>query len=236
MFRRGTSVSDFQGGGGGGGGGSKNRTATGSSISPNTSSMAGSDTNGSAHESIAGSSATEANPSSLGNAMPQGLVTIASVTIASVTRAAPNVSSCAALPEKGKSKDGMCQSDMVLVIVNDVTAEEMTCCPVGMNVLTSNPAERHFIRTKCENDEVATGISRPNFYCSKINTTYLKLSVESSSLFVTPQSGLTQEEKNIASSYNRSDTCICPKGSIVVGPHELTDNTCAEKCVQIQKK
>lgn len=107
---------------------------------------------------------------------------------------------------------------------------------MGNNVLSSIAAEKHILRSRCGDNEVATGVDRPKFHCTKINTTYLKLSSETQVVYATSTNGLTKAERNIASVYNENDACICKNGSVVVGPHTNTNNQCAEKCVQILKK
>lgn len=152
--------------------------------------------------------------------------------------AAPNYTTCAALPAAGKRGYGQCDADKVVVIVNDGTAQEMTCCPVGANVLSTAAAERHVLRTgTCQADEVATGMQDPNtpgVYCTKINARYLKLSAPITSRYV--NGNVPGVLGQIASSYNVSDTCICDEGTVVIGGHTPRDNRCEEKCVRIEKR
>lgn len=106
---------------------------------------------------------------------------------------------------------------LVVVIVNDGKAQEMTCCPVGQNVLSSVAAEHHVVRTGlCLADEVATGMkdpATPTVLCTKINSAYLKLSAATQAKYVTGK--LPGVIGQIAASYNVNDTCLCEEGSAV---------------------
>jgi hypothetical protein len=152
--------------------------------------------------------------------------------------APPKYADCVKLPNAGKRGYGKCAADQVVVIINDGKAQEMTCCPIGANVLSSVGTERDVLRTGfCGADEVATGMenpSTPGVFCSKINATYLKLSSRIPSVYTTRS--MPGDLGIIANSYNNNDTCICPEGSIMVGGHTPADNRCTDQCVRIEKK
>jgi hypothetical protein len=134
---------------------------------------------------------------------------------------------CASLPSAGKRGYGKCEANAVVVIVNDGKAQEMTCCPLGgKNVLSAKDSDLHIQRSgTCQANEVLTGMADPHTpsgYCSKINDKYLKLSAPIPSKYVTGNvPGIMGQ---IAKSYNVSDTCICPEGTIAIGGHTPQDN------------
>lgn len=166
---------------------------------------------------------------------PEGLIEIDEGT--KVIRA--DYTACAALPAAGKQGYGKCADNSVVVIINDGKAQEQTCCPLGgKNILSSKESERHVLRTgSCQADEVLTGMQSAtgnSGYCSKINTKYLKLSASVPSQYVKGNApGVLGQ---IAKSYNVSDTCICPEGTVALLGHTASDNQCAEKCVKIEEK
>jgi hypothetical protein len=166
---------------------------------------------------------------------PDGLIEIDDGT--KVIRA--DYTACAALPAAGKQGYGKCADNSVVVIINDGKAQEQTCCPLGgKNILSSKESERHVLRTgSCQSDEVLTGMQSAtgnSGYCSKINTKYLKLSPSVPSQYVKGNApGVLGQ---IAKSYNVSDTCICPEGTVALLGHTASDNQCAEKCVKIEEK
>jgi hypothetical protein len=156
----------------------------------------------------------------------------------SVPIAPPDYAGCTALPSYGKRGYGQCSNGQVVVIVNDGDAQEMTCCPVGANVLSTVPAEQQLLRTGfCLPDEVATGMADPTapaIFCTKINTAYLKLGTPTTARYVDHDlPGLLGQ---IASSYHNNDTCICDEGSVVTGGHIGKNDVCTDRCVRIEKK
>lgn len=149
----------------------------------------------------------------------------------------PDYAGCAALPTSGKRGYGMCGADEAVVIVNDGRSQEMTCCPIGKNVLSALPAEQHVSRTGlCLADEVATGMTNPNggTLCTKINTQFLKLSAQVNAQYV--NGNVPGVLGQIAKAYNVSDACICPEGTVVVGGHTSRDNQCSDKCARIERR
>ncbi len=146
---------------------------------------------------------------------------------------------CIALPAAGKRGYGKCEDNLVVVIVNDGKAKEMTCCPLGgKNILSSKREDLHIQRTgTCQANEVLTGMldpHAPSGFCSKINDKYLKLSSPVPSQYVKGNAPGVMGQ--IAKSYNVSDTCICPEGTISIGGHTSQDNKCSERCVEIEAK
>lgn len=146
---------------------------------------------------------------------------------------------CAALPAAGKQGYGKCAENSVVVIINDGKAQEQTCCPLGgKNILSDKESERHVRRTgSCLSDEVLTGMESAtgnSGFCSKINTEYLKLSPPVASQYV--KDNAPGALGQIAKSYNSSDTCICPEGTVALLGHTAADNQCAETCVKIEEK
>lgn len=147
----------------------------------------------------------------------------------------PDYTLCAALPTKGYAALGACEKDQVLVIINDGKAAGRSCCPVGKNILSAVPAEVNQARQGvCLADEVATGLSAMTApMCTKINPA------------LTLQAGppATYGKKNtagklgpIAATYHNSDCCACPEGSVMIGGHSTSDNSCSDQCVTIIKK
>ena len=150
----------------------------------------------------------------------------------------PDYTSCMQLPKNGKRGYGQCGDNEVVVIVNDGQAKEMTCCPLASPIILSQkPDERYITRSgRCQTNEVLTGMvsAQGTGYCTKINTSLVKLSTSVPSVYATGQfAGILGE---IARSYNVSDTCICPEATVAIGGHTPQDNTCTEQCVRIQKK
>jgi hypothetical protein len=150
----------------------------------------------------------------------------------------PNLTQCAELPLAGKTADGKCGANSVVVIVDDGSSASggMTCCPIGSNTLSAKPEEKHIVRTQCAANEVATGISRPSFFCTKINTDFFVLEPPTSSILLNNQTSITALERSIASSYDNLDACVCRTPSVVIGPHSQQNDTCAEKCAVIKRK
>jgi len=150
----------------------------------------------------------------------------------------PDYTNCLQLPRNGKRNYGQCADNEVVVIVNDGQAKEMTCCPLSSPIILSQKAdEKHVVRSgRCQSNEVLTGMlsAQGSGYCTKINTALLTLSAPVPSVYATGTfPGILGE---IARSYNVSDTCICPEGTVAIGGHTPQDNTCTEQCVRIQKK
>ncbi len=145
---------------------------------------------------------------------------------------------CASLPENGKRGTGQCNANEVIVIVNDGTAGEMTCCPVGANVFSTEASERNIRRVgKCGQDEVATGIedlSKSIVICTKVDTRFLKTEFRATSIYA--KSGSTGNLGTLAKAYNIGDCCVCPEGSVFAGNHTSSDNKCTDECVAIVKK
>jgi hypothetical protein len=151
----------------------------------------------------------------------------------------PNYTACAALPQAGKRGYGKCDANQVVVIVNDGEAQEMTCCPVvAQNILSTKPDEVQIQRTGvCQANEVCTGMIDPHdpgIYCTKINTQFMQLSTPIASTYV--QGNAPGVLGQIAATYNVSDTCICPEGTVAIGGHTASDNRCAEQCVRLERK
>ena len=145
--------------------------------------------------------------------------------------------SCLQLPKSGKRGYGLCGDNEVVVIVNDGAAREMTCCPLAsQSILSAIQNEKHVARPGiCQADEVLTGMQQ-NYgsYCTKINTSLVKLSAPINSTFVTKSFGGLLGQ--IAESYNVKDTCVCAEGYVAIGGHTTQDNRCTEQCVKIEKK
>lgn len=150
----------------------------------------------------------------------------------------PNLTQCAVLPLAGKTSDGTCAANSVVVIVDDGgnLSGGMTCCPIGQNVLSTKLEEQNVLRTQCLTDEVATGVSRPSVLCTKINTNFFKLEPPTSSILLNSQTSISELERAIAASYDQFDACVCRTPSVVIGPHSAQNDTCAEKCVVIKRK
>jgi|688.fasta_scaffold385859_2 hypothetical protein len=149
----------------------------------------------------------------------------------------PNLTTCAQLPLAGKITDGRCEANSVVVIVDDGSSSSggLTCCPIGNNVLSAKPEEQHVSRNECGANEVATGISRPSIFCTKINTDLFKLEAPTSSILLNPLTSITALEQSIAASYANFDACVCRAPSVVIGPHSQDNDTCAEKCSVITR-
>lgn len=150
----------------------------------------------------------------------------------------PDYTSCLQLPKSGKRGYGQCGANEVVVIVNDGGAREMTCCPLASPIILSQKADERYITRsgRCQSNEVLTGMvsEQGTGYCTKINTSLVKLTTPVPSIYVTGQFPGVMGE--IARSYNISDTCICPEGTVAIGGHTPQDNTCNEQCVKIEKK
>lgn len=153
-------------------------------------------------------------------------------------RAKPDYAACSALPLAGLRSYGECGEGQGVVVVNDGLTPQMTCCPLGKDVLSSEAAKRHQPRTgKCQDGEVLTGMHDAKSgtgLCTALNSKLkiksLKPSIYSKGVLVALEMAL------IAASYNASDTCICPVGSIAVGGHSASDNVCTEQCAEIGPK
>lgn len=150
----------------------------------------------------------------------------------------PNLTQCAELPSAGKTRDGQCGANSVVVIVDDGESSSggMTCCPIGQNVLSTKLEEQNVLRTQCLTDEVATGVSRPSVLCTKINTNFFKLEPPTSSILLNSQTSISELERAIAASYDQFDACVCRTPSIVIGPHSQQNDVCAEKCAVLKRK
>jgi hypothetical protein len=150
----------------------------------------------------------------------------------------PDYAKCAALPTLGKRGYGTCGFQEVLVIVNDGDKQEMTCCPIGPDVLSTTPGEQNLLRTGgCLVDEVGTGMqspSTPAIYCTKLNVALFQTAPSAPAMYVTKH--LPGALGVIADAYNDNDTCVCPDGSVVFGNHTPKDNVCTDQCVLIQKR
>lgn len=150
----------------------------------------------------------------------------------------PNLTQCAVLPLAGKTSDGTCAANSVVVIVDDGgnLSGGMTCCPIGQNVLSAKVEEQNVLRTQCLTDEVATGVSRPNVLCTKINTNFFKLEPPTSSILLNSQTSISELERAIAASDDQFDACVCRAPSIVIGPHSQQNDVCTEKCAVLRRK
>jgi hypothetical protein len=150
--------------------------------------------------------------------------------------AAPDYAKCAALPKAGYAATGQCGANEVMVIINDGIANGRSCCPVGLNVLSSVPAEMYQPRPgSCGPDEVSTGIqSMTTPFCTKINAQFLKLESAGRSTYGTM--GSSSLLSQIAAGYNLGDCCACPDGSVMTGNHSAADNQCTDTCAKIVKK
>jgi len=145
---------------------------------------------------------------------------------------------CGALPASGKRGVGQCNSDEVVVIVNDGTHQEMTCCPISANVISQDVSEQNLRRQgKCGPDEVATGVeslATSTLFCSKVDTRFFKTEVRGSSIYAKNTS--VGHLGTLARAYNQGDCCVCPEGTIVTGNHSPGDNRCTDECVAIVVK
>lgn len=153
-------------------------------------------------------------------------------------RAKPDYAACSALPLAGLRNYGECGDGQGVVVVNDGLTPQMTCCPLGKDVLSGEAAKRHQPRTgQCLNGEVLTGMHDAKSgtgLCTALNPKLtikgLKPSIYSKGVVISLEMAL------IAASYNASDTCICPVGTIAVGGHSASDNVCTEQCAEIGAK
>ena len=149
-----------------------------------------------------------------------------------------NYNTCATRPENGRRSTGKCNANEVIVIVNDGTAGEMTCCPVGTDVLSAVEAEQNIRKQgKCGPDEVATGVEdlrNSVVLCTKVNTQFLKTEPRASAVYA--KSGTPGILGTLAQAYNIGDCCVCGEGSVFIGNHTSSDNTCSDECVAIVKK
>jgi hypothetical protein len=159
-----------------------------------------------------------------------------------VMSASPDLGKCASIAGQGKVNYGQqprCNDGSVLVVVNDGTAKEQTCCPLpGGNIFSKDSAELYVQRSgRCGPDEVGVGMIDPessSLYCSKINTQYLSLSAPQAAIYAARSSaGISDALRVLAGSYNNRDTCVCPDGFILIGGHSPQDNICTDQCVQI---
>ena len=150
----------------------------------------------------------------------------------------PNLTTCGQLPLAGKTIDGRCEANSVVVIVDDGASSSggMTCCPIANNVLSAKLEDQHVARDQCAANEVATGVSRPRILCTKINTDLFKLEAPTSSILLNSLTSITTLERSIAASYANFDACVCRAPSVVIGPHSQANDTCAEKCAVITRK
>lgn len=145
----------------------------------------------------------------------------------------PNLTKCALLPSAGKISDGKCAADSVVVIVDAGATGGLTCCPIGGNVLSAKSEEQHVVRDECAANEAATGVSRPSIFCTKINTDLFKLEAPTSSILLNSDTSITNLERSIAASYDSFDACVCRVPSVVIGPHNRANDTCANRWVHI---
>jgi hypothetical protein len=159
-----------------------------------------------------------------------------------VLSAFPDLGKCASIAGQGKVNYGQqqrCQDGSVLVVVNDGTAKEQTCCPLpGTNIFSKNSSELYVQRTgRCGPDEVGVGMIDPessSLFCSKINSEHLSLSSPQAAIYAArSSSGISDALRVLAGSYNNRDTCVCPDGFILIGGHSPQDNICTDQCVQI---
>lgn len=166
---------------------------------------------------------------------PTGLISTGNVRFAP-----PDYATCANLPEQGKRKYGACGDGEALVVVNDGEGQEMTCCPLtGANLFSASAEERHQKRTPtCGPGEIATGMEStagPVILCSKIDTRFLKLGTPQPSIYVSLLTqGLSDAVRSIVASYHLADMCLCPEGTVMIGGHTPSDNSCSDQCVRIE--
>lgn len=152
---------------------------------------------------------------------------------------AADYKSCASLPAAGKQPYGKCGDNEAVVIVNDGSTQEMTCCPLtGQIALTTDESQMHMERKgACLEDEILTGMldsKSGTGYCTKINTDSFRLSKPVPSQYISGK--LLGVMGTIAQSYNWGDTCVCPEGTVAIGGHSPQDNFCGEQCVEIEFK
>ena len=154
----------------------------------------------------------------------------------------PNYGACASLPGAGKMKyPARCGDNQVVVIINDGSAQEMSCCPLnGTSIFSPNPAELFQERAgRCQVDEVGVGMissSDGRIYCSKLNVQFLKLGPPQKAQYVSLTSNISPEIRAIAQSYNVLDMCACTLGTILLGGHTATDNVCTDDCAAVQPR
>jgi hypothetical protein len=157
-----------------------------------------------------------------------------------------DVGKCINLPSRGLVDYGsspQCAANSVVMMINDGSSKEMTCCPLaGKQVLSINPSELNQRRNvKCDADEVATGMidsAGPVLLCSKVDTRFFKVSLDTKVAAYARRNmdSLSVEMRSLVEQYNVNDTCICPENYIVLGNHTLRDNQCEDRCGQIVKK
>jgi hypothetical protein len=152
----------------------------------------------------------------------------------------PDYKGCLNLTTTGKQSFGTkCGANQAVVIVDDGSNGDMTCCPLSSNkILSIKAEEKHVSRNgRCFADELLTGMGTSSSgisYCSKINTDLFKLSaILASSL---TQATIGGDLGRIADTYAERDACICPEGTVSIGEHSSLNNVCTEKCVRIEKK
>jgi hypothetical protein len=150
---------------------------------------------------------------------------------------------CATLPAGGKSGYRQCPLNSAVVIVNDGKKAELSCCPVAdPSFFSTIPTEQNIVRNgMCGSssgvfDEVLTGMidTSPRLFCTKIDTTRFLLSSPVPAIYSVGT--MAGDLGPIAASYNNGDTCVCPAGTLAIGGHTKSDNTCGEQCVQVVKK
>ena len=147
---------------------------------------------------------------------------------------------CSASPEAGKRGYGRCHADEALVIVNDGTAQEITCCPFkSKGILSPNPAELNIARQgSCQQGEVATGLTASNgaYLCSKVNPTLYDTGTPVKATYANDDDDLSETLRKIAAAYNVNDTCVCPENTFMFGGKVSRDNVCEDMCVPIKRK
>jgi hypothetical protein len=157
-----------------------------------------------------------------------------------------DVGKCVNLPSRGLVNYGsspQCAANSVVMLINDGSSKEMTCCPLaGKQVLSTKPSEINQRRNvRCDADEVATGMvdsAGPVLLCSKVDTRFFKVSPATKVAIYARRNtdSLTAEMRSLVEQYNVNDTCICPENYMVLGNHTLKDNQCEDRCGQIVKK
>lgn len=152
----------------------------------------------------------------------------------------PDLTSCAALPQAGKINYGTtnkCADNWAVVVVNDGTTREMTCCPLkSKNILSTVPAEKQVQRnTSCAPDEVVTGMleATPVYFCTKINVKFFKVGTTATAVFANGDKDLSPLLRALADSYNVGDTCACQENFLMQGGHVPKDNQCKDACVKL---
>jgi len=101
----------------------------------------------------------------------------------------PDYTQCSKLPNLGYAGVGACETNEVMVMINDGNAGGRSCCPIGASVLSTNAGEVHQARSgSCSANEVSTGIRDMRTpLCTKINTDFLKLSLKISQINILHQ-------------------------------------------------